>query len=131
MEILSVCHTVVPDTEDGELVYRAESPDEGALVRASRGLGFTFVGRTASSVSVQVQDESNPRIYEILAVNQFDSTRKRMSVVVRSQDKRIYLFCKGADNVIFDRSKQEETRKLLMDHLFLCASEGLRTLVLG
>ena len=44
--------------------------------------------------------------YEVLNVLEFNSTRKRMSVIVRDQAGVLHLYCKGADNVIFERLKQ-------------------------
>lgn len=44
-----------------------------------------------------------PQTFEVLQVNDFNSTRKRMSIIVRRPDGRIVLYCKGADNVIFER----------------------------
>ena len=41
--------------------------------------------------------------YQILNICEFNSTRKRMSTVVRAPDGRIKLFTKGADTVIFER----------------------------
>ena len=35
--------------------------------------------------------------YKLLNLLEFNSTRKRMSVVVRDEDGQIYVFCKGAD----------------------------------
>jgi Cation transport ATPase (P-type) len=44
--------------------------------------------------------------FEILAVLEFNSTRKRMSVVCRNtEDGVIRLFTKGADSVIMERMK--------------------------
>ena len=34
--------------------------------------------------------------YEILAILEFNSTRKRMSLIVRAPDHKLLLFCKGA-----------------------------------
>lgn len=50
--------------------------------------------------------------YEVLCTIPFTSTRKRMSVIVRlpTQDRRILLLCKGADNVITDRSARQAGR---------------------
>lgn len=49
--------------------------------------------------------------YKILAEFPFDSTRKRMSLIVQSEDV-IYLMSKGADSIILPRinlkSKAEE-----------------------
>lgn len=41
--------------------------------------------------------------YEILNVLDFSSSRKRMSVIVREPGGRLTLYCKGADNVIYQR----------------------------
>ena len=40
--LLCVCHTVMAEEKKGELVYQAQSPDEGALVSAARNFGFVF-----------------------------------------------------------------------------------------
>jgi magnesium-transporting ATPase (P-type) len=40
--LLAVCHTVVSENINGQLVYQAESPDEYALVTAARSFGFEF-----------------------------------------------------------------------------------------
>jgi magnesium-transporting ATPase (P-type) len=41
--------------------------------------------------------------FQILNVCEFNSTRKRMSTVIRGPDGRIKLYCKGADTVIVER----------------------------
>ena len=46
--------------------------------------------------------------FEILNVCEFNSTRKRMSTVVRGPDGKIKLYCKGADTVIFERLSQDQ-----------------------
>ena len=43
--------------------------------------------------------------YELLATIPFDSDRKRMTVILRKPSNgQVVVFCKGADNVIFDRA---------------------------
>jgi phospholipid-transporting ATPase len=41
--------------------------------------------------------------FEILNVCEFNSSRKRMSTVVRGPDGTIRIYCKGADTVIYER----------------------------
>src|SRR6266404_5516143 len=55
--------------------------------------------------------------FQILNVCEFDSTRKRMSTVVRGPDGRIKLYCKGADTVILERlaPSQLYTEKTIAD----------------
>ncbi len=67
-------------------------------MRAAQCLGFEFISRTPESVTIAVFGVR--RVYEVLAVNEFTSSRKRMSVLVRRPDGTTCLLCKGADNVI-------------------------------
>jgi len=113
------------------LSYRAQSPDEGALVEGARNLGFTLIGRNQSKLSLDVLGEE--QVYEALQVIEFDSDRKRMSVIFRTPDNQIIIFCKGADSVIFERlaEGQDQIKEVTLSHLQRFASEGLRTLCLG
>ncbi|CAG8754592.1 17029_t:CDS:2, partial [Racocetra persica] len=94
-----------------DLVYKAESPDEAALVSAAKNVGFAFLGRTAESMTVDIFGQEY--VFDILNVLEFNSSRKRMSIIVRRPEPLgggIVLFCKGADNIIFERlaSGQEQ-----------------------
>lgn len=134
LTILSVCHTVIPEAnKEGKIEYRASSPDEEALVKAAKCLGYDFL-TPAPVVDLKVTKKSGTssmRKYTILNVNEFNSTRKRMSVVARTHDDRYFLFCKGADNVMLPRSAADEFTSTLVEELKRFASEGLRTLVLS
>ncbi len=79
-------------------LFQAASPDEAALVRAAQCLGFEFLERTPTSVTLSVFGVR--LVYSVLATNEFTSSRKRMSVLVRRPNGTLCLFCKGADNVI-------------------------------
>jgi len=54
--------------------------------------GFNFIARTPSSVEVSVLGKIEK--YEILEVIEFTSQRKRMSVIVKTPDGSIKLYCK-------------------------------------
>ncbi|KAJ0111045.1 hypothetical protein Patl1_02754 [Pistacia atlantica] len=137
--LLAICHTAIPDVnkESGEITYEAESPDEAAFVIAARELGFEFFGSTQTSISLHELDPVSgkvvKRVYELLHVLEFTSSRKRMSVIVRSPEKQLLLLCKGADSVMFERLSKEgrlfgaETRV----HINRYAEAGLRTLVIA
>ncbi|KAI0656709.1 phospholipid-translocating P-type ATPase [Cubamyces menziesii] len=130
LTLLAVCHTVIPELRDGKMHYQASSPDEAALVAGAELLGYQFHTRKPKSVFVNVHGASLE--YEILNVCEFNSTRKRMSTVVRCPDGRIKLFCKGADTVILERLSENQpfTEKTLL-HLEDYATEGLRTLCIA
>uniref|UniRef100_A0A8C5BGL2 Phospholipid-transporting ATPase n=1 Tax=Gadus morhua TaxID=8049 RepID=A0A8C5BGL2_GADMO len=127
LTMMSVCHTVVPERDQETLIYQASSPDEGALVKGAKGLGFVFTGRTPDSVIIDAVGKA--QTYELLNVLEFSSNRKRMSVVVRTPSGKLRLYCKGADNVIFERlTEASQYKELTVAHLEQFATEGLRTL---
>lgn len=63
----------------GELVYKAQSPDEGALVTAARNFGFVFRSRTPGTITTQ--ELGKAVTYTLLAILDFNNIRKRMSVI--------------------------------------------------
>ncbi|XP_039961367.1 phospholipid-transporting ATPase ID isoform X6 [Bactrocera tryoni] len=128
--LLALCHTVMPEYVEGRLEYQAQSPDEAALVSAARNFGFVFRSRTPNSITIEVK--GNREEYELLNIIDFNNVRKRMSVILRRGDD-IILYCKGADNVIYDRlsTSQNDIKARTQDHLNKFAGEGLRTLVLA
>lgn len=44
--------------------------------------------------------------YELLNILDFNNVRKRMSVIVR-RDEKIMLYCKGADSIIYERLSKD------------------------
>ncbi|OTB08256.1 hypothetical protein M426DRAFT_317370 [Hypoxylon sp. CI-4A] len=105
---MALCHTCLPEVEDGKVDFQASSPDELALVRAAQELGYLVAHRTSQSVTLQIDiGDGNKRteVYEILDVIEFSSKRKRMSIIVRYPDGRICIICKGADSMVLPRLK--------------------------
>ncbi|KAI5620717.1 phospholipid-transporting ATPase IC isoform X2, partial [Silurus asotus] len=101
---LALCHTVMSEWRDGFPHYQAASPDEQALVCAARELGWVFLSRTRDSLVVS--ELGITRQYHLLALLEFTSKRRCMSVLVRTPDGTIKLYCKGADVVIMARSQK-------------------------
>ena len=132
MTVLALCHTVITETTPGDpprIEFKAQSPDEAALVATARDCGFTVLGRSNDDIHLNILGED--RSYRILNTLEFNSTRKRMSAIVRMPDGKIKLFCKGADSMIYSRlakGQQPDLRKATAEHLEMFAREGLRTL---
>lgn len=135
MLALALCHTVITETTAGDppqIDFKAQSPDEAALVATARDCGFTVLGRTNDDIHLNILGEH--RTYKILNTLEFNSTRKRMSAIVRMPDGSIKLFCKGADSMIYSRlvkGQQPALRKSTAEHLEMFAREGLRTLCIA
>ncbi|CAI2168723.1 5752_t:CDS:2 [Funneliformis geosporum] len=116
------------------IIYKAESPDEAALVAAAKNVGFAFLSRTTNTLTIDILGKEHT--FEILNILEFNSTRKRMSVIVRRPDELgggIVLFCKGADNVIMERlaKGQEEFVEVTNQDIEDFSNDGLRTLTLS
>ncbi|KAL3880445.1 hypothetical protein ACJMK2_032682, partial [Sinanodonta woodiana] len=133
LTLLAVCHTVVPENNPNStngISYQASSPDEAALVKGARKLGFVFFSRTPDAVMIDVDGKEER--YEVLNVLEFTSDRKRMSVIVRTPEGKIMLYCKGADTVIYERLDENQLHKdITLQHLEEFATLGLRTLCIA
>lgn len=151
---LALCHGVLIERLDAQaedmemppIVYSASSPDEQALVSGAKYFGFEFVHREPGSVSIKTPEGTIDQ-YEILEVFEFDSTRKRMTVVLQKRktdeelmqmneddDDDVFILCKGADSVLFPRlansAGNDSVREPTLTHMENFARDGLRTLVI-
>ena len=108
--VLAVCHTVIPEGEPTpeSIWYQAESPDESAFVVAAIRFGFFFKARHTNGVDVDALfdgrgGDARTETFQILNILEFNSTRKRMSVIAKTPEGDIVLYCKGADSIIYER----------------------------
>ena len=139
--VLGLCHTAIAarNKDTDAIEYRAQSPDEAALVQAAADVGFVFMGKDKEMLSLKTPFSSEVQQYQLLDILEFTSARKRMSVVVKvlSEDGsgkgRYLLLSKGADNVIFERlaGGQDVLKQETESHLSEFANGGLRTLTLA
>lgn len=143
---LAVCHTVVPEldhTDHGaqpKIRYSGESPDEEALVQGAADLGFQFVacepkvlgdGTQVDTYRVAVELSDTPQqLFETHEVNGFDSTRKRMSIVVRDDSGKWFLYAKGAD-MMMEADCGVVIPAEARASIGSFSTEGLRTLVVA
>ncbi|KAL4312805.1 hypothetical protein GQ457_01G035920 [Hibiscus cannabinus] len=146
---LAACNTVIPivsqDASSGHgrsdslgevkaIDYQGESPDEQALVSAASAYGYTLHERTSGHIVIDVNGDKLR--LDVLGLHEFDSVRKRMSVVIRFPDNTIKVLVKGADTTMFsilarDTEKDNLIRQVTQSHLTEYSSEGLRTLVVA
>uniref|UniRef100_A0A5F9DFI1 Phospholipid-transporting ATPase n=1 Tax=Oryctolagus cuniculus TaxID=9986 RepID=A0A5F9DFI1_RABIT len=137
---VSLCHTVqissvqTDGIGDGpwqsslapsQLEYYASSPDEKALVEAAARIGIVFVGNTEETMEVKILGKLER--YKLLHVLEFDSDRRRMSVIVQAPSGERFLFAKGAESSILPKCIGGEIEKTRI-HVDEFALKGLRTL---
>nr|GMD39989.1 phospholipid-transporting ATPase 1-like [Ipomoea batatas] len=145
---LAACNTVIPiltqspssgtknelSGNTGAVEYQGESPDEQALVAAASAYGYTLFERTSGHISIDVNGEKLR--LDVLGLHEFDSVRKRMSVVIRFPNNTVKVLVKGADTSMLSILKNDNERDgriahATQNHLNEYSSEGLRTLVVA
>jgi magnesium-transporting ATPase (P-type) len=122
------------DEKTGEINYQASSPDELALIQGAKQCGMVLKEKNTEKMVVLNEITGETEEYFIKAEFPFDSTRKRMTLLVKFKDQWI-LMCKGADSIIIPRINfGNENDRFMLDvqrYLLDFAKEGLRTLVVG
>lgn len=103
------------------------------FLQAAAQLDYVFLKRHPNNVTVRFKNRKTGQFeqtdYELLDVLDFDSDRKRMSVIVKMPDGKIVLICKGADTVIQERlGPRQGFLEVTLAHLEEFAHKGLRTL---
>lgn len=132
---LALCHSVIIDKRTNKM--NSASPDELALVEGASSQGFEFEGKDADGIiSIKRKRDGQILRFELLNTLEFDSARKRMSVILKDlQTQEITLLCKGADSIIKERLDLSGLNKLEMattqKYVDAYAEEGLRTLLLA
>ncbi|XP_035873634.1 probable phospholipid-transporting ATPase IF isoform X3 [Phyllostomus discolor] len=140
---VSLCHTVqisnvqTDGIGDGpwqsnlapsQLEYYASSPDEKALVEAAARMGIVFIG--SSEETMEVKTLGKLERYKLLHILEFDSDRRRMSVIVQAPSGEKFLFAKGAESSILPNCIGGEVEKTRI-HVDEFALKGLRTLCMA
>ena len=108
LTILATCHECMIDYVGGvpkyqvyfflRVNFQGPSPDEITLVEAAASCDFIFLGGSEHSRKVKIL--GTEQIIEILHLFEFNSDRKRMSIIARGPDGVIKLYTKGADSII-------------------------------
>ncbi|XP_029125116.1 phospholipid-transporting ATPase 1 isoform X2 [Cajanus cajan] len=136
-----ICSSTFPSCGKGEsnkniecIDYQGESPDEQALVSAASAYGYTLFERTSGNIVIDVNGEKLR--LDVLGLHEFDSVRKRMSVVIRFPDNVVKVLVKGADTSMFSiLAHGEESNNGIwqetQSHLNEYSLQGLRTLVIA
>ncbi|CAN8066886.1 unnamed protein product [Agarophyton chilense] len=114
-------------SDDGLPLYQGQSPDEVALVTSAREYGIALLKRTLDTLIIKNIDKEES--YSVLAELEFNSDRKRMSMILKCPDGKIRMYTKGADTIMIPLLKNNIDIDLVQYHIDEFAKEGLRTLV--
>ncbi len=108
---MAICHSVIPEynKDTGETIYNSSSPDESALVNGANFLGCQFLDRNEENI-IKINFKNRIYNFKLLYLFEFNSDRKRMSVIIKDENNRIKLITKGADLVIFERIAKNDQK---------------------
>ncbi|CAN6847113.1 unnamed protein product [Brassica oleracea] len=131
LTVMAIGNTVIPmRSKAGDIVYKAQSEDEEALVIAAAKLNMVFVGKNANLLEIRFNGLTIR--YEVLEILEFTSDRKRMSMVVKDcQNGKIILLSKGADESILPYACAGQQTRTIAEAVEHYAQLGLRTLCLA
>ena len=134
---LSLCHTCAVETNDkGQEEYICVSPDSIELVKAAKSQGWKYEeSGNPVKKSIKVGDfDPELKNFEKLQIIEFSSDRKRETIIVRTPEGKIILYCKGADSIIEQRLSTNTSKQILDQCKYFVdkfSAQGLRTLFIA
>ena len=149
MTAIATCHSgIISEKEfdkEKKIIYQASSPDEIAILNFARKYKYIFYGRKDNNKIIIEKPKiskdnisTEQVIYKVHIQFEFSSERKSMSIIVQNTSKpeEIFLFIKGADDVILSKidNKNKNNIKIIKNienSLDEYSKEGLRILVVA
>lgn len=128
---LAICHSVITESIDNN-IYQASSPDELALVNASKNFGIEYLYSDVKKIYLKIMNENVT--VEKIGILEYSSERKRMSIIVKDEFGRYILYCKGSDDKLFSMSDESSSNSKIIElrnSIKIFSNEGLRTLLIG
>ena len=134
---LSLCHTCSVETnDDGIEEYICVSPDSIELVKAAKAQGWTYEESGNPDIKILGLGPipNSKKKFEKLQIIEFSSDRKRETIIVKTPEGKIILYCKGADSIIEKRLSEKSNKEILVQCKYYVdkfSAQGLRTLFIA
>ena len=134
---LSLCHTCSVETnDDGIEEYICVSPDSIELVKAAKAQGWAFEESGSPDIKLLGLGVGSgiKKKFEKLEIIEFSSDRKRETIIVKTPEGKIILYCKGADSIIEKRLSKKSNEEILTQCKYYVdkfSAQGLRTLFIA
>ena len=98
---MAVNHTVImEEKDDGTIELNASSPDEQAFVSGAYCLGVKYAGIDYETNLVSLDALGEKLEMRVLYVIPYESSRKRMSIIVQMPDDSICIYVKVGCGVL-------------------------------
>ena len=117
--------------------YEGDNADDLVLCQSASEFGVRMISRSAQKILVRYLNATDgshhDTHYEILCLLPFDSTRRRMSIVVRV-DEQIFLYIKGAETSLWPYlscTNDDKIKTTTEQHSLDFAEQGYRSLLVA
>ena len=142
---IAVCNTSFIVHEHQDLMHRldyqpkyeGDNADDLVLCQAASDFGVRMISRSVRTIVVRYINSTDTKKedieYEILCLLPFDSARKRMSIIVRTNDQ-IYLYIKGAETSLWPHLSDlnhPDIKATTEQHSLGFAEQGFRSLLVA
>lgn len=136
VKCMALCHECLIEEKEDGITFIGQSPDEITLLDAAMQIGIKYTKCIGGVIDLEITRDNETLIsqYEKISMFEFDSYRKRNSIVVKDLTlQKYFLFIKGADDAIIERSSKVSALYLekYSKDLKNFSEKGLRTLLLG
>ena len=137
---MALCHECLIEMKNDEVTYTGPSPDDVVLVDTAKRLGYQLSSikseiMTLELIPLKMKENKTIETYEKICILEFNSDRKRMSIVLKEQKTgRFLIFMKGADIVMFKKLSASNDRKYIesmQTNVEAFSRRGFRTLVMA
>ena len=130
---LALCNECLIERDDDDeiLAYQGPSPDEITLVTAAKELGFQYEGNDTDSKTC---NRLGPQKFKVHRWIEFNSDRKRASIILTGPDGIIRHYMKGADSIMLARMAPADQNPFIeknKKYINEFSSKGFRTLAYG
>jgi len=135
---MALSNTITPIKKERTIEFQSSSPDELAMCKWARYMGFCLESRGPETVlAVDKQgfgdDKKERETYRHLATLDFNSKRKRLTLIYE-REGTVYVMCKGADSAVLPLVKEpdkeeQQVHKDILSRLVEMAQNGLRTML--
>jgi magnesium-transporting ATPase (P-type) len=130
---LALCNECLIERDEGDqiLAYQGPSPDEITLVTAAKELGFQYEGNDTDSKTC---NRLGPKRFKVHRWIEFNSDRKRASIIMTGPDGIIRHYMKGADSIMLGRmapASENPFIEINKKYINEFSTKGFRTLAYG
>lgn len=146
LRCMALCHECIIEETETDLKYTGPSPDDVVLVDTAKRIGFKLAKMKSEILTLEIQSRIDMSVrqeqYQRISIIEFNSDRKRMSVIFKDLNTGKYLiFMKGADSEVLKllakpddpeiKSNLDKYREKIKTYANQFSTRGFRVLLMA